>query len=514
MESPFADILYTNTVPSDSECDDIRDLLEAPLKVLTEARKEVTRLQALVEVATKRRDKLQEFIDAHLALVSPARRLPEDIIRGVFMAALPSTRNAALVPDEAPLLLCQICASWRQIALTTPRLWASMHIVVPTQKQMHQLTKMVNTWFTRSGTVPLAITMVSSRTGDPTGDLSPLTSILGAASRRWKDIRLDVYSDYFMPFLASLSPEDVPSLQTLFLGLSVRASYTESDPPKLQILATQSLQSVTISGSEYYLQSPVAWGLLKNLTITWYGGGSPSYKTLLSILERCKLLETCEVFVTGPCEPTTSFSLPHLLHLSISGDGAFPVNAPELFGKLHLPALRSFHSGMIESPRDLTECLIPSTATLECLSVSIRQLRSTLLLAALGSMPFLQELRISQDPVDETTSRRPDLHFLDHLIPSLENCLCPHLRRVELSRFLASDDTLLAFVQGRTGRQLPNGVARLSHFVCTLFRPMQRAIEPDLQDAIANGLTLDLQYRAERLGSKYSPLEGTERPSS
>ncbi|KAJ7124124.1 hypothetical protein C8R43DRAFT_1135703 [Mycena crocata] len=499
MNSPFTDILHTNAVPSDSECDDIRGLLEAQRKELTEATKEVIRLQALVEEATKTRDKLQEFIDAHLALVSPARRLPEDIIRGVFMEALPSTRNAALVSDEAPLLLCQICASWRQIALTTPRLWAAIHIVVPTQKQMHQLTRMVNTWFTRSGTVPLEITMVSSRKGDPTCDLSSLTSILGAASRRWKDIRLYVYNDHFMPFLTSLSLEDVPLLQTLFLGLSVPASYTESGAPRLQILATQSLQSVTIPGSEYYLQSSVAWRFLRNLTITWYGGDPPSYKTVLSILEQCPLLETCEVPVTGRCDPGNGFSLPHLSHLSISDDGASPVDAPELFRKILLPTLRSFHSGMSRFPRVSKECLFPSTGTLECLSVSIIYLRSTFLLLALERMPFLQELRISQDPVTDEMFGHPDAHFLDRLSPSLRNCLCPRLRRLELSHFLVvSDETLLEFIQGRTGGKIRDGVTRLSHFVCTMDRPMQRDIKPDLQDAIADGLTVDLQYLVGR----------------
>ncbi|KAJ7845498.1 hypothetical protein B0H14DRAFT_2193944, partial [Mycena olivaceomarginata] len=61
------------------------------------------------------------------AAVSPVRRLPEDIFRGLFIAALPSTRNCALSADEAPFLLCRICRSWRAIARTTPCLWASIH---------------------------------------------------------------------------------------------------------------------------------------------------------------------------------------------------------------------------------------------------------------------------------------------------------------------------------------------------------------------------------------------------
>ncbi|KAF8157341.1 hypothetical protein K438DRAFT_1479009, partial [Mycena galopus ATCC 62051] len=66
-----------------------------------------------------KRDQLEDFIDAHMALVSPVRRLPDEVMQEVFLATRPSTRNPALSSDEAPLLLCRICRSWRVIAITT-----------------------------------------------------------------------------------------------------------------------------------------------------------------------------------------------------------------------------------------------------------------------------------------------------------------------------------------------------------------------------------------------------------
>ncbi|KAF8975690.1 hypothetical protein BDQ17DRAFT_243512 [Cyathus striatus] len=32
---------------------------------------------------------------------------------------------------EAPMLLTRICSSWRRIALSTPRIWSAIHIVLP-----------------------------------------------------------------------------------------------------------------------------------------------------------------------------------------------------------------------------------------------------------------------------------------------------------------------------------------------------------------------------------------------
>ncbi|KAJ7662952.1 hypothetical protein B0H17DRAFT_909987, partial [Mycena rosella] len=124
---PFERILHTNAVPSDADCQRIRDLLAGPRKEAADLSAEISRIQELLDELTEKRDALDDFIAAHSALISPARRLPEDIVRDIFVACLPSNRNALILSDEAPLLLCQICSAWRQLALLTPRLWASVH---------------------------------------------------------------------------------------------------------------------------------------------------------------------------------------------------------------------------------------------------------------------------------------------------------------------------------------------------------------------------------------------------
>ncbi|KAJ7909579.1 hypothetical protein B0H13DRAFT_1616362 [Mycena leptocephala] len=134
MESPFQSLLHTNTVPSDVDCDRIRNLLMGPRKQVTKRR---------LEYLTRKRDELTEYIDAHLALVSPVRRLLEDAVRAIFIACMPSARNAVMSTKDSPLLLCRICSAWRQLALTTPQLWASLHIVVPIPPKIEELTQRV-----------------------------------------------------------------------------------------------------------------------------------------------------------------------------------------------------------------------------------------------------------------------------------------------------------------------------------------------------------------------------------
>ncbi|KAJ7452899.1 hypothetical protein FB451DRAFT_1050704, partial [Mycena latifolia] len=128
LDQTYKDVLHTNFVPSDQECRRIRDFVVAPTDKLQETTEEIARLEALLEQLTRQRDELAEYIDSHLALVAPARRLPEDILREIFIATLPLDRHPGMSPRASPLLISRICNDWRTLALSMPRLWASLHI--------------------------------------------------------------------------------------------------------------------------------------------------------------------------------------------------------------------------------------------------------------------------------------------------------------------------------------------------------------------------------------------------
>ncbi|KAJ7142224.1 hypothetical protein C8R44DRAFT_865587 [Mycena epipterygia] len=107
LQSPaipmFEDILYTNAILSDAECLSIRKLVVAPRKEVEDLTKETVCMQALLDQLVEKQNYLNEFIDAHLALLSPARRLPDDIVREIFIALLPANRNATMNTLESPV---------------------------------------------------------------------------------------------------------------------------------------------------------------------------------------------------------------------------------------------------------------------------------------------------------------------------------------------------------------------------------------------------------------------------
>ncbi|KAJ6539640.1 hypothetical protein B0H19DRAFT_887800, partial [Mycena capillaripes] len=120
-ESLFTNRLDTNYVPSDEEIDCIRTDLVSHVQ-------ELARIDERIRELSAQRDRIQAYIDSHKALISYSRRLPVDIVREIFVACLPTDRNAVMSAQEAPLILCRICSAWRSIALSTPRLWASLHV--------------------------------------------------------------------------------------------------------------------------------------------------------------------------------------------------------------------------------------------------------------------------------------------------------------------------------------------------------------------------------------------------
>ncbi|KAJ7909106.1 hypothetical protein B0H13DRAFT_1452762, partial [Mycena leptocephala] len=72
-------------------------------------------------------EKQQGELEASLSLVIyPVLTLPIDITSRIFLHCLPTHGRVVPSPSTAPLVLAQICRHWRQVALSTCRLWNSI----------------------------------------------------------------------------------------------------------------------------------------------------------------------------------------------------------------------------------------------------------------------------------------------------------------------------------------------------------------------------------------------------
>ncbi|KAJ6593438.1 hypothetical protein B0H19DRAFT_919720, partial [Mycena capillaripes] len=68
-------------------------------------------------------DNARDRLANHTSAIKYGRQVPVEVLEVVFQFCLPHTDYVVPDPLQAPLLLCQICSSWRAVALVTPSLW-------------------------------------------------------------------------------------------------------------------------------------------------------------------------------------------------------------------------------------------------------------------------------------------------------------------------------------------------------------------------------------------------------
>ncbi|KAJ7140707.1 hypothetical protein C8R44DRAFT_761767 [Mycena epipterygia] len=475
-------------------------------------------MQTLIENLVQKRDELNQFIDSHLALLSPARRLPPDVVRAIFTASLPSTRNSIMAGEDSPLLLCRICSAWRQLAISTPRLWSSLHIVVPGRSRINGLVEMVTLWLSRSGIIPLSISVILSKACEYYCDLKPLLHFLATFSPRWKSIRITLPTLDDFDVFASLSAEDVPMLQDVLVGGVFAGTSLGANSPwrSLAFLAAPSLLSLSINEGRNFAALNFLSKRLVHLRIRDNGteGTFPlTYVTVLGLLQQFPVLETCDLALVGEAEsPWTGGSviLPHFRHFGLD-DRSPEGQSDSLFTAFVFPNLRSVDYSLFFTSGNALPFSVFVPA-LERLSLGITHIQSTVLLDFLRPAQRLEELHLTgnlTNPWDGWVAGEPDTTFLlTHFGPDSEEPLCPHLRRLQLRNASAvSDDDLLAIIQARTAPQRDSN-ARLIQFSATMTRQMQRDIMPELQPLIDEGLDVSFAYHPPLFSAVYSPWEG------
>ncbi|KAF7348316.1 hypothetical protein MSAN_01785400 [Mycena sanguinolenta] len=210
--SPFTDRLNTNYVPSEPEILEIRALLVGPTEEIARIDAQIAGMELALIQLTEKRALLQKPIDAHTALISPMRLVPQDVLLEIFFACLPTKHNALIDQNEAPLLLGRISRHWRSVAYSAPMLWSSMHI--PPSNYLSTppnillgLERSVERWLERSATCPLSVSLYDYTNSNSNLDQHSLIFQPIAVSRRLRSLALTGDAELLSPLLR-LGPED------------------------------------------------------------------------------------------------------------------------------------------------------------------------------------------------------------------------------------------------------------------------------------------------------------------
>jgi hypothetical protein len=396
--SSLASHFGTNYTPTDDELLEIRNLLVEPSVRMLKLEVEMGRKAAEYHAIVEKHAKLMRLVADYRALASPMRRLPVDLLREVFYHCLPTEHNAILSYKVAPVVLTNVCSTWRAVALATPVLWASLHIPVP-QPMSHNMffgsdlereeyrtsmmdalwkrTTAMKEWLARSDACKLSISLQDMSHPDLATVNTTYEEFLNTIishSKRWRSMTF-ISSANYLRSISALTAEDVPALEEVVINMTTRASQVpafgqHSLPPilnwaKSSFLSAPRLHRVSfINFSENVNMLPLRWRQLTHLSLTnlytgWDDRENTSLANIAALLAKCPGLVSARLQISyqqptpfapplfahsgaiaGPSEPIcrSPILLSNLTDLSLRNGGS---DISSLFAMLDMPRLRT-----------------------------------------------------------------------------------------------------------------------------------------------------------------------------
>ncbi|KAJ7765096.1 hypothetical protein DFH07DRAFT_939030 [Mycena maculata] len=530
MESAFASHLNTNFDPSDEDIERIRSDIVSRLA-------ELEGIDERIRELSTQRDRIQGYIDSHKAIISHPRRLPPDIIREIFIVCLPADRNAVMSAQEAPLILCRICSAWRFIALSTPRLWSTLH--VPAEfilaKKQARLSAIAQ-WLRLSGSCQLSLSLATL--GEPRGwatpsapndpaDVSAIIKALALPSDRWCNIEVSHLSEE-----AALQFADFPTPMLESVEITAEVSALR----QINLFRAPSLRAVSLHAwlgterlDDFLLDLPFFWDRLTHISFDCTGHDNPSQglslHNVLTLLRRCSRL----IFLgfrpnaEGSWAESNSepLMLPFLKSFIMFGPAVLNVRAVgRLLRHLSMPELCELHVPAVSStePDSYFLATIGTTSPLlEHLLINIQSFTKDSILETLRYLPKLTMLvalntpswspnpwPMSQPSHDPVVDRSNPEHLLVLLAPDPETqslTVCSGLRELQLSDCdLLDKNTVAEFLQKRM--DFANDFHRLEIF---FQRPWKAMSADEIQSFTSRGLDLSFVHGHDPWGA--DPVE-------
>ncbi|KAF8150224.1 hypothetical protein B0H34DRAFT_180458 [Crassisporium funariophilum] len=530
--SPFVAQCGTNYVPTDDEITQIEKLIQKPTLQLELLETRMEAMRSMLKQLELEHEVLLCAIQRYRALLSPMRRIPIDILQEVFTYCVPSEHNASMCAEEAPILLTQVCSSWRQIALRTPRLWATIHIAITPKAQgsnfdpddakyplmANHLSALrlaaVHKWLRRTGAAPLFISLDDLEASPAHRyDSKLLNRFIDSAiaySAQWKEISIAA-SFRTTDRITHLSASEVPLLESLKIKCgALRTIMTPDNKDHVWmnsgLLRAPHLTEVAFTHlNEDITQFPINWSQITRLCLD----GNPLQENgWITISKVTRLMKACHSLTSCRFEMSSRdrgiavpgiISLPFLDTLSLH----VATNMSGWLEQLNLPVLRKIeyyrcHRG---TP-SLLSLLSRTTSNVQFLVIDVRAFTPNDLLKCLLCCPFLRSMRIQPyvGAIENPTARIDDSLLRRMITGDATNvCLLPRLEEFECRTAVTfSDNSLLDCILSNQGGGAM-GKTVLKHVSVFFDRPRKIDILPEITPHIIAGLKLKLEYAPQSI---------------
>ncbi|KAF9012947.1 hypothetical protein BDZ89DRAFT_927127, partial [Hymenopellis radicata] len=119
--------LRQNHPPLDAELSAFRKVAEDARTALEDIDLKIVHAGALLENLLSARQHAQSRLDDTKFLLHPIRSIPNELLTEIFHHCIPKTYNIqdpdVVDPHGAPWLLTRVCHRWRELAISSSRLW-------------------------------------------------------------------------------------------------------------------------------------------------------------------------------------------------------------------------------------------------------------------------------------------------------------------------------------------------------------------------------------------------------
>ncbi|KZP16957.1 hypothetical protein FIBSPDRAFT_41453 [Athelia psychrophila] len=193
---------------------------------------------------TRVRTKYTSNSNEETVLLSPIRRVPPEILMEIVLNVLPGgTYEDNPYARHDRMLPSHICKEWRDLSLSTPKLWANISVELDREDCSRKL-ECATTWLARSGSCPLTITLACR--GDYQAQWNQLVALFLPHCRRWREA--SIVSDIRTG--TDLSP--IKHKLDMLESLAVSSEWSEDMPfefaPKLRRLSLSTYGFLTPDG--------------------------------------------------------------------------------------------------------------------------------------------------------------------------------------------------------------------------------------------------------------------------
>ncbi|KAJ7457067.1 hypothetical protein FB451DRAFT_1564453 [Mycena latifolia] len=321
----------------------------------------------------------------------PILTIPTEITAQIFAHCLPSSPSRPKI-DRAPLILGRICRNWRNFALDSPELWASLQI-----DRAGIPVDLVEIWLSRARNFPLTLVLrvsVSHNNWDP----EPYINILQRHAQTWRDVTLEVAFEKLFLLSADLH---LPMLERLAI---VSYGTNEEGLPVNAFRTAPALRHLQLDAGIHPASIPLPW---VQLTSFESRAGVLRPEALLTIMQHTPNIVHCKVAIDDDTEVDRFPDVPPLMFLTTLTLGTFIPEVMSVLEHLSLPALRVLDVWGLFSGSELLpplhRFLSKSRCQLRALAIRISRNappREEDLIQLLETQPALEKFNLREGSLD------------------------------------------------------------------------------------------------------------------